>query len=370
MNMQLYIPQTNQELIETANLLTNNHAQQAYELILNHASFGHHFGGHMGLVLVNCVTIKGKPTMRADALAGICRNSGLVRRLQVVRHTDTLCVIECERSDEPAGVVHTFEFTWQMAEQMGLTRNSNWSRMPMQMLRARCVAMACRAVWPDAVSGIYTADEMADSLDLSDRERFEITTQSLGEDDVKYEPSQPPRSQPAPQPSRKPQAQRAPQPSRPPQPQRAPQRSLYDFSSEASFWAVIAEHDINADEVRGLLHRLSEDVSVMSTTELEAFFYEHCLFAVTRLTANVPAEWWQLPQTKRQVVHDGYVAQSPCLTLFEPEFYGPRLSHPAWVEVMRYLNHITDDEKRSEGLSVLRQMQPNDWSAYDYIMSL
>ena len=355
----LYTPQTSAQLIELANLLTNNDSRQAFELILNHASFGHHFGGHMGLTLVNCVTIKGKPTMRADALAGICRNSGLVRRLQVVNHTDRLCVIECERSDETAGVVHTFEFTWQMAEQMGLTRNSNWSRMPRQMLRARCVAMACRAVWPDAVSGIYTADEMADSLDLSDRERFEITTQSLGEDDVRYEQSQ------------KPQPQRPPQPSRPPQaaaPQQ-PTRSQYDFSNEQAFWSVVAEHDINADEVRGVLHRLSEDVSVMSPAELEAFFYEHCLFAVTRLTANVPSEWWTLPETKRNVVHEGYVAESACLSLFEPAFYGPRLTQPAWVEVMRHVNHLTDDEQRSEGVSVLRQMQPADWSALDYVKS-
>ena len=75
-------------------------------------------------------------------------------------------------------------------------------------------------------------------------------------------------------------------------------------------------------------------------------------------------------QTQSRVVHEGYTAESACLTLFEPAFYGPRLSQPAWVEVMRHVNHITDDEKRSEGLNVLRQMSPDDWSAYDYIKSI
>jgi len=363
---KLYVPETNQDLIDTANLLTNNDGKAAFELILNHASFGHHFGGHMGLVLVNCVTIKGKPTMRADALAGICRNSGLVRRLQVVNHNEKVCVIECERSDEPTGVVHTFEFTWQMAEQMGLTRNSNWSRMPRQMLRARCVAMACRAVWPDAVSGIYTADEMADSLDLSDRERFEITTQSLGEDDVKYEPSNRPQPQRPPQPSRPPQRKAAPQPQ--PQPKQMA-RSKYDFSSEQAFWAVVADHGISAEEVRGVCHRLSEDVSTMSPSELSEFFYTHCLFSTRRLT-HIPDEWWALPEDKSAAVHDGFKSENPCLTLFEPAFYGPRLSHPAWVETMRHLNHVTNDEQRSEGVNVLKQMSPDDWSAYDYLVSL
>ena len=43
--------------------------------------------------------------------------------------------------------------------------------MPLQMLRSRVLTMGLRAVYPDAVSGIYSADEIADSTDMSDDER-------------------------------------------------------------------------------------------------------------------------------------------------------------------------------------------------------
>ncbi|MCH9834337.1 recombinase RecT [bacterium] len=366
--MNLYTPSSHDELISTANLLTNNNAKEAFELILQHAQFGHHFGGHMGLTQVNCVTIKGKPTMRADALAGICRNSGLVRRLQVTVLNDEVCTIEAERSDEAPGIIHTHSFSYQMAEQMGLTRNSNWQRMRKQMLRARGVAAICRAVYPDAVSGIYTADEMADSMDgISDKERFELSAASVGEDDLRYAPSNAPQQRPAPQPSRKPQPQ--PQPKPQPKPQRS-QRSLYEFTDEQSFWRIIDEHNISADEVRGAIHRMSEDVSIMSPAELSDFFYTVCLHSVTRRTDVAGGAWWDNSDDKVAAVHGAFKTEYPALSLVKPSFYGPRLAVPAWVETMRHVCSITDDEKRSEGLNVIKQMQPDDWSAYDYILSL
>jgi hypothetical protein len=52
--------------------------------------------------------------------------------------------------------------------------------------------MGLRAVYPDAISGIYSPDELADNMSMSDDERYAISAQSLGEE-VVHSPSRAPR---------------------------------------------------------------------------------------------------------------------------------------------------------------------------------
>jgi hypothetical protein len=80
-----------------------------------------------------------------------------------------------------------------MAVKQGLTNNRNWKQMPRQMLRARVLTMGLRAVYPDAISGIYSPDELADNMSMSDDERYAISAQSLGEE-VVHSPSRGPVS--------------------------------------------------------------------------------------------------------------------------------------------------------------------------------
>ena len=58
------------------------------------------------------------------------------------------------------------------------------------------------------------------------------------------------------------------------------------------------------------------------------------------------------------------------LSMFEPAYYGPRMKSPAFVETLRTVCTFTDDEIMVRGVEVLRQMSPDDWSAYDYVNSL
>ena len=115
------------------------------------------------------------------------------------------CTMHFTRADEPPEIVHEYTYTIEMATAQGLTRNRNWQQMPLQMLRSRVLTMGLRATYPDAVSGIYSADEIADHTDMSDDERAAISAESLGEE-LKAPPSRAPRRQA----------------SRPPQPVAAP----------------------------------------------------------------------------------------------------------------------------------------------------
>jgi len=355
----IWVPENRADAWDMALMLSNNNQRDALDLIKCHASFGHHWGFDMGQVMVNTVCIKGKPTMRADAIAGITYNSGRVDRIQIVHHDNEACVIECVRSDDPNRTVHKQIFTMQQAHQMGLTNNSNWKRMPMQMLRARCITAACRAVWPDAVSGIYSSDEIADNMPLSDQERFEITTRSLGEDDVKYMPSNQPVSQPAPQPSKPPA----------PQPQPAPQqdRHMHTVDNTDDFYAVCESYNLVEAEVKNLLKVKGIKLSELTGDQMLDFLYSHAMHSATRLMPNLADDWYNTNEAGK--AHSVFKSQYKALTMFDPAWYGPRIKVPAFVETLRTVCTFTNDEHMVKGIEVLRQMNPNDWSAYDYVQS-
>lgn len=179
----IYTPKSIDEAKELATLLTLK--GNARETLIAHATFGHHFNNNMAVTIANSFVLQGKPSLGADAMSGIVRASGKCRFMQVSDWSDTTCTMIFARTDEPDEITHSFTFSFEMAARQGLTNNRNWKQMPRQMLRARCLTMGLRAVFPDAVSGIYSPDELADSMSISDEERLEISAQSLGEEVVR-----------------------------------------------------------------------------------------------------------------------------------------------------------------------------------------
>jgi len=193
MNPNIYAPKNIDDAKLLAELLTLR--GNARETLIAHATFGHHFGGNMAVTIANSFVLQGKPSLGADAMSGIVRASGKCRFMQVKDWSDTICTMIFARTDEPDEITHSFTFTFEMATKQGLTNNRNWRTMPRQMLRARVLTMGLRAVFPDCVSGIYSPDEIADNMNISDEERLEISAQSLGEEVVySGKPSKAPRA--------------------------------------------------------------------------------------------------------------------------------------------------------------------------------
>jgi hypothetical protein len=288
--MSIYTPKNIQEAIDIASLLTNNQ-KEAQELIQCHAAFGDHFGGDLGKIGTQAYSLKGKPALTADAMAGICRRSGLVRFLQVIEWTTEVCVMKVARRDEPEEIVHTFVYTMEMATQQNLTRNRNWQTMPLQMLRVRCLTMALRATFPDAVSGIYSADEIADNMSMSDDERTHITAQAIGEEVG----TQSPQPQPAPQ-SQRPQPQRAPQPSTPP-PQykrvgEVTPSNITRFEHPGLMKTACEFNEISISEANDCMRRLGFHADRSTAEERQQFFYEWLLSDTLRNSTLAP-NWWR-----------------------------------------------------------------------------
>ena len=55
-----------------------------------------------------------------------------------------------------------FSITWRQMEVAGYTTKQNWQKYPKEMMRARCLAYAVRALFPEVLLGNYTDLEMTD----------------------------------------------------------------------------------------------------------------------------------------------------------------------------------------------------------------
>lgn len=104
--------------------------------------------------------VKGRVNPTADATVGLVARSPVCRYFRCAESTATQAVYETHREGhpEPARLVYTI----QQAQRAGLTGSQTWKAHPEAMLRARCAAALARQVYPDLVSGIYSADEIAE----------------------------------------------------------------------------------------------------------------------------------------------------------------------------------------------------------------
>jgi hypothetical protein len=359
--MSIWIPKNPGEAIDMARLLSPNNAQ---DLVILHAAFGRFFDGDMGTVLTQSFMIKGTPGLKADALAGICRRSGLCRFIRVTTWDDQRCVVEMARTDEPEAITHHFEFTMQMAQQMQINRGRQWQTMPKTMLHKRALSFGLRAVFPDALGSLYSVDELADAKDMSADERDHAIARSLGED----APSRAPRAQRHSAPPRQ-----QSQPPQPPQQHRKierPANRLHDFSSlegmqkAVEAWGVDPMEASNATE-----ERCPKPPSQLETHEREFFFYSAIASDHVRTNNAVVEGWWRAPLNQLKPHHEAVAEQFPVLKFMLPKSFGPKLPYGAFMETLRVTNEAHDD-LRDKLLAILDQMEATDWSAYDYAVNL
>ncbi len=127
-------------------------------------------GAELGLAPMQSVRaiaiIQGKPTLSADAMGALVRSAASVCEYLVLEHSDaTKATYSTKRKNDPKPT--SMSFTIEEAKQAGLTgrgSDSNWSKYPAAMLRARALSALCRAVYPDLLLGVYDPDELpADS---------------------------------------------------------------------------------------------------------------------------------------------------------------------------------------------------------------
>lgn len=117
-------------------------------------------GRSIGSVARDYHIIKGKPTLKADAMLARFQSAGGKVEWQEV--SDTRCAATF--SHPSAGAV-TIDWTMDMAKKAGLTGNPTWTKFPRAMLRARVISEGIRTTFPAVICGTYTPEEVEDMED-------------------------------------------------------------------------------------------------------------------------------------------------------------------------------------------------------------
>lgn len=108
--------------------------------------------------------IKNKPTLSADILVALCKQSPACIYFKLVESDDQHATYQTQRhGEDPTPMT----FTFKEAQRAGLVAGGgNWDKYPAAMCRARASAALARAVYPDVCAGLYTPEE-ARAIDVT-----------------------------------------------------------------------------------------------------------------------------------------------------------------------------------------------------------
>lgn len=106
--------------------------------------------------------IQGRPCLKSDAMLARFQASG--GRVEWLEYTDKRV---CGKFSHPQGGSIEVDWTQERAKAAGLLNKDNWRSYPRQMLRARVISEGVRTVFPGANSGLYTVEEMTDTIDVT-----------------------------------------------------------------------------------------------------------------------------------------------------------------------------------------------------------
>jgi hypothetical protein len=126
-------------------------AEAAFAVILTGRELG--LTAMQSLRSIHCVD--GKPTLSADLMAALVKRSPYCVYFRMVESTAKIATYSTERVGEG---VTTMSFTIDDAVAAGIAGKAVWKQYTSAMLRARCIAVLARVVFPDVMAGIYEAD--------------------------------------------------------------------------------------------------------------------------------------------------------------------------------------------------------------------
>lgn len=113
-------------------------------------------------------SIKGKLSLRADAMVALCMRSPVCKHFVLVEGTDKVATYEALREGHPTPTRLSYRI--EQAQRAGLLSNPQWKNHPEAMLRARCSGALARLLFPDLCAGVYVPEE-AEEIAANDNPR-------------------------------------------------------------------------------------------------------------------------------------------------------------------------------------------------------
>lgn len=155
-------------LREAQALATNMHQSRMFsaygtpQAVLSTVMVGRELGLPAMASLRSIHNIEGKHALSAALMVALVLKSGFAEYFEPVSFDDKQATFVTKRKGARSEV--TLTHTLEMAKTAGLLKpNSNWEKIPTDMLVARAQSRLCRMVYPDVCGGLYTPDELRDS---------------------------------------------------------------------------------------------------------------------------------------------------------------------------------------------------------------
>jgi len=152
------------------------------EQVLTIVQHGRELGITPHISLNNIHVISGRPTLSSAMLGSLLKRrgvewvwdedfatikteSGEIERLSDGSTNKRTTIHFYWKSNITDRVMETtFSVTWMQMLLAGYTKKDNWNKYPKEMMRARALAYAVRAIFPEVLSGFYTELEIQDVL--------------------------------------------------------------------------------------------------------------------------------------------------------------------------------------------------------------
>jgi hypothetical protein len=150
-----------QQLVASGFLPAHIKQAQAFAII----TLGQELGIGAWAALNGINVIQNKPTVSPQLMLGLINRTGQLEDMSI-SDDGKACACTMKRRGRSA---HTETFSVSDAAAMGLSNKSNWKAQPAVMRKWRAVAACARVVFPDAIQGLYTTEEIApDFVQMSD----------------------------------------------------------------------------------------------------------------------------------------------------------------------------------------------------------
>lgn len=119
--------------------------------------------------------IGGKPALKATEILSRFQKSG-----GMVEWLETSNDIAKGKFTHPKGGSITIEWNMERAKKAGLSDRDNWKKHTAQMLRARAVTEAVRAIYPVCLNNMHSSDEVIDFAEVNPiNETVEVEVESI-----------------------------------------------------------------------------------------------------------------------------------------------------------------------------------------------
>lgn len=120
---------------------------------------GHELGLRPMVAVNNIAVVNGKPSLSTDLVVAIVRQHPEYAGMKIEQAADH-AKVTFKRKHNDSDEEFSATFTLEDAKKAGLMSKDNWQKYPTRMMKHRATAFAARDAFPDAIAGMYTAEEM------------------------------------------------------------------------------------------------------------------------------------------------------------------------------------------------------------------